>query len=288
MFKLSCRVDGLSPASIRDYSYKIGRCIEFLLGCGIKGASEVNTNHIRMFLAHLQESNKPGSVIGYYKSVHRFFAWLVEEEVIEKNPVEKVRPPKVPQKVIQPFQPEHIQKLLSLCDNSIVGLRNKALILLFTDTGIRLREMSDLKVDDIDFDREVVKVMGKGARERFVAISRLTQKALLKYLLSRGSDSAWLWLTEEKKPLTLEGIAQVFKKTLKARSGLKDVRVSPHTFRHTFATTALRNGADIRDVQSLLGHSTLRMTMRYVATVNSEQAVQRHKKWSPVDALKLG
>ncbi len=117
---------------------------------------------------------------------------------------------------------------------------------------------------------------------------RLTQKALLKYLLSRGSDSAWLWLTEEKKPLTLEGIAQVFKKTLKARSGLKDVRVSPHTFRHTFATTALRNGADIRDVQSLLGHSTLRMTMRYVATVNSEQAVQRHKKWSPVDALKLG
>jgi integrase/recombinase XerC len=153
MFKLSCRVDGLSPASIRDYSYKIGRCIEFLLGCGIKGASEVNTNHIRMFLAHLQESNKPGSVIGYYKSVHRFFAWLVEEEVIEKNPVEKVRPPKFLKKLSSLFSRAY-PEAVKLCDNSIVGLRNKALILLFTDTGIRLREMSDLKVDDIDFDRK--------------------------------------------------------------------------------------------------------------------------------------
>ena len=128
--------------------------------------------------------------------------------------------------------------------------------------------------------------MGKGAKERVVPIQQRTQKAILRYLLMRNDTHRCLWVSEERQPLTLWGI-QLMIRTLGKRAGLKNVRCSPHTFRHTSATLMLDSGAGEFEVQAILGHSTLAMTRRYVVSLNSEKAAEAHKRFSPVEHLKL-
>jgi integrase/recombinase XerC len=286
-FLLSCRVDGLSPMTLADYEYKIGAFVVFCSGIGVNDPRRVTASEVRQFLLKLQEKGAPASVSGYYKSVKRFFNWMVEEKVLKQSPMARIRPPRVPQKVVMPFTVEHVRRLLLLCDDGkFIGARNRAIILVFLDTGLRLSEMAGIQLPDVDFDRETVKVMGKGAKERVVRIGKTAQKALLRYLLMRQDDYPCLWVTEERGPLTHWGIAQVIE-VLGKRAGIGDVRCSPHTFRHTFATRALLNGAGEFEVQSLLGHSKLDMTRRYAASLRSEEAVVGHRRFSPVDNMKL-
>lgn len=288
VFLIACRVNGLSPNTLKGYAYMLNRFLSFCLELKVKDVRKFTVNHARLFILRLQETNQAVSVGDYFRCIHRFFNWLVEEGVLKENPVSRARPPRAAQKVIVPFTPPQIQTLLSLCpSNTFLGTRNRAIILTFVDTGLRLSELAGVQLKDIDFDKETIKVKGKGAKERFVRVGRITQKALLRYLLMRQDGHPCLWVTEERRPITAEGIAQVIKKTLKAQANLQGVRCSPHTFRHTFGTQALRNKADIREVQSLLGHSTLRTTLLYVATVKSEDAVKSHRQFSPVDNLYL-
>jgi integrase/recombinase XerC/integrase/recombinase XerD len=198
-----------------------------------------------------------------------------------------IRLRKPPDKLIQPFTPEHIRDLLLLCDDSkFLGARNRAIILTFLDTGLRLSELANIELKDLDFDREIIKVMGKGAKERVVRVGKRAQRALLRYLLMRKDGLPCLWVSEERRLLTHWGIELMIHK-LGKRAGFTGVRCSPHTFRHTSATQSLRNGAGLEQVKSLLGHSTLYMTMRYAATINSEDAVISHRNFSPVDRMNL-
>ena len=286
-FLLTTKVNGLAPKTIQGYEYMIGKFVSFCLELGLTDPTEVTADDVRLFILNLQETNNPQSVHDYYRTVKRFFNWLIEEGVLQTSPMEKIHPPKVEQKVIVPFKPEHIRVMLMLCDpNTFCGLRNRAMILIFVDTGVRLKEMWLMRLEDVDFDRGVIKVHGKGAKERVVGIVQNTQKALLQYLLSRKDTHPCVWVTEERKPLTYEGLSMIFKR-LAHFAGFTDVRCSPHTFRHTAATMSLDNGAGEFQVQAMLGHSTLTMTRRYVATLNSEKAAEAHKRFSPVEKLKL-
>ena len=161
-----------------------------------------------------------------------------------------------------------------------------SIILMFLDTGLRLSELVGIEIKDVDFDRETIKVMGKGARERVVRIGGATQKALLHYLLMRQDNYPCLWVSEEQKPLGSDGVKLMIKR-LGERASIKGVRCSPHTFRHTFATRALLHGASEFEVQSLLGHEGLEMTRRYTASLRSEAAIKGHKRFSPVDNMGL-
>lgn len=146
--------------------------------------------------------------------------------------------------------------------------------------------MANIQIEDIDFNRGIIKVMGKGARERVVAIQPRTQKAILHYLINRNDTHPCLWVSEEREPLGLSGIYLMINR-LGKQAGLKNVRCSPHTFRHTGATMCLNNDAGEFEVQAMLGHSTLTMTRRYVASINSEKAAEAHKRFSPVERLNL-
>jgi integrase/recombinase XerC len=286
-FLLTCKVDGLSPASLRDYNQKIGLFVSFCTGVGINKPKQLDAAGIRTFLAKLQETNSQISVADYYRCVKRFLNWMVEEHVLKDNPMDVIRPPKIPKKMIAPFTPDHIKRLLLFCDErKFLGARNKAIILVLLDTGLRLSEAVNIQLADVDFDRETIKVMGKGAKERVVRIGRTAQKALLRYLLMREDDHPCLWVSEERRPLRQEGISQMLK-VLKHRANLEGVRCSAHTFRHTFATRALLNGAGEFEVQSLLGHERLDMTRRYAASLRSEEAVAGHRRFSPADNMGL-
>ena len=287
-FLIASKVNGLAPVTLKGYEYMIGKFVSFCLELGLTSPADVNTDDVRLFILKLQEKNKSQSLHDYYRAIKRFFNWLIEEDVLKISPMQKIHPPRVEKKVIVPFKPDHIRVMLKLCDPAtFCGLRARAMIFIFVDTGVRLKEMWSMNVEDIDFNRGIIKVHGKGAKERIVGIVQNTQKALLQYLLSRDDTHPCVWVTEERLPLTYEGLATIFKRLAK-RAGFKDVRCSPHTFRHTAATMSLDNGAGEFQVQAMLGHSTLIMTRRYVATLNSEKAAEAHKRFSPVEHLKLG
>lgn len=285
-FLLSCTVEELSPASLRDYRQKLKGFVNFCATISKTRPEEITVHHIRLFLLKRQETCQAISVNDYYRCVKRFFNWMVEEGVLAHSPMANIRPTKVPWKLIQPFNPSQIEDLLTLCDGKFLGIRNRAIILTFLDTGLRLSELANIKLSELDFERETIRVMGKGARERVVRVGKKTQKALLRYLLMRNDGLSCLWVSEERRPLTAWGIQLMIRK-LGKRAGISGIRCSPHTFRHTSATQSLRNGARDREVQSMLGHSTLTMTMRYLATINSEDAVISHKHFGPVDKMGL-
>jgi integrase/recombinase XerC len=287
-FLLAGRVDKLAPATLAYYRNGITKLVDYLCAIEITDAAKVTASDIRMFLLFLQDrGNGPQSLHDYYRAIRRFFNWLIAEDLLVVSPMAKLKPPKVPVHTIRPFTKEEIMRLLVMCDiGRFVDFRNKAMVLIFLDTGLRLRELAEIMLQHIDLKHETIKVMGKGAKERVVRISTPTQKALLDYLRMRKDDYSCLWVNEYYQPLTRDGIAQAIT-GLGKRAGLTEVRCSPHTFRHTFATMALRCGAGELEVQSLLGHATLTMTRQYTATLKSEYAVEGHKRWSPVDNLKL-
>jgi len=283
LFLLTCQVNNLSPRSVQDYSQKVGAFIAWCEREGIGQLQEITANHIRFFLLEALQRCKPVSVHGYYGNVNRFFNWLVEEEILEQSPMSRMHPPKVPRQLIKPLSVQDINTLLALCQNNFLGIRNRAIILTFLDTGLRLSELANIQLADMDLDRGIIKVMGKGAKERLVRIGKETQKAVLKYLLQRNDNLPCLWITEERRPMQWEGV-QVMIRRLGKRAGVI-TRCSPHIFRHTFGTQAIKNGANVFEVQALLGHSTLTMTRKYAATIDSEEAIKHHRDFSPVDRL---
>jgi len=287
IFLLSCKVNELSPRTIEDYAQKVGAFVAFCQSQGVKEPQDVTTNHVRIFLLVLRERIKPSSIHDYYGCINRFFNWLVQESILEHSPMERMKPPRVPKQVIQPFSQDDIRRMLVVLDeDSFRGYRNTAVILTFLDTGLRLSELATIQLTDIDFDNGIMKVMGKGRKERFVRVGKDAQKAILRYLLMRKDKLPSLWVTDHGEPIKARGIQSLIKR-LGKRAGITDARCSPHTFRHTFAVSCLRNGMGEFNLQSLLGHTTLEMTRRYVRTFGVSDALSAHEKASPVDNLRL-
>jgi site-specific recombinase XerD len=169
--------------------------------------------------------------------------------------------------------------------SKFLEVRNRALILMFMDTGLRLAEMTNIQLADLDFDSEVVKVMGKGSKERFVRFGKTVQKALLRYITMRTDAHDCLWVTEERQPIHRDGIRNAVKSLLQLAEAT-DCKLGPHAFRHYAATTCLRNGMPETLVQQLLGHSTPTMTRRYTH-MNTSDLIKAHIKASPVDNLRF-
>nr|WP_227028535.1 tyrosine-type recombinase/integrase [Dehalococcoides mccartyi] len=290
----------LSPATIHNYSYMVGKFIDFCSRNGVSTPPQITQLVVCLFIQELQMTNSAQSVLDYFKQVRRFINWLRENDQISIDPLKNIRLPKVPRRIIQPFNKEQCQTLLDLVSlPTLEARRNKAILMVFMDTGIRCQELADMKLEDLNFETETIKIFGKGAKERVVRIGPKVQRALLEYQYLKiqsfpGDKTPDVWVSRCKTrynnadchPLTTNGIMQTIV-TLGKRAGITNIRCSPHTFRHTFATMCLRNGAGEFEVQSLMGHSTLTMTRRYASSLNSEAAVQGHKKFSPVDNLKL-
>ncbi len=204
----------------------------------------------------------------------------------------KIKVGKPKPKVITLYSSEEICRMLAVCDldcahgAKFLGSRNRAIILVLLDTGIRLSELTGMHVVDIDAESGRFKVLGKGRKERMVRLGKTTRKALWRYLMHRPQNkSSELWLTEEGRPLNPSGI-QAMVKRLKERAGVNGSG-SVHRFRHTFALDFLRVDKNVFNLQYLLGHSDLDMVRRYTAALGVEDALKAHEKASPADMLGL-
>lgn len=166
------------------------------------------------------------------------------------------------------------QLLDSFSGRSINDYRNKAMVMILLDTGLRCSELSNLKLQDVDTRRGIIKVLGKGRRERLARVGLKTQKALWHYIVRRGdSNCDYLLLNPSGDRLTRYGIEQMLCK-LGKKLGF---RLYPHLLRHSFAITFLRNGANTFEVQYALGHSSLEMTRRYCSSLSFDDVYNRHQ-----------
>lgn len=287
-YLLACRVEGKSPHTIEAYGRRVKQFLAFVKEYDLADPADITSTHIRLFLLSLQARNlNPSTVNVLYRVLRTWFNWLVAEGIIEKTPLANIKPPKIPKTKPRPFSIEDIQNLLLLTSgNRFVDVRNQAMILLFLDTGLRLSEMANIQLADMDFDHETIRVMGKGSKERVVRMGKRTQRALLKYLLRRDDSHDCLWLNNWRQPLSRDGVQSAMKKLCR-RAEIKDARLGPHTFRHTAAINFLRNGGGEFMLQYMLGHATLTMTRRYVSELGQDDMIRAHQKASPVDNLNL-
>jgi site-specific recombinase XerD len=228
------------------------------------------------------------TIHGHVRTLRAFFNWLVVEELAQNNPAKDLKPPKVTRKVVSTLSDDEIGAILNTFSTSPSDARNRTLFMILLDTGLRIGELINLKMDDVHMDEGYLKVMGKGKKERIVPIGNNAQRALQSYLFRfrpkpHNPVTNNVFLSTSSQPLTENSIKLMFTR-LSHRSGV--CRLHAHLCRHTFATRFLINGGDVFSLQQILGHSTLEMVRHYVNLASSHIAIQ-HQKFSPLDRLNL-
>ena len=231
----------------------------------------------------------PQTIHGFVRSLRTFASWLQREGYTEDNIFQAIKPPKLPQTLIQPLTEDEIRRLLlAVPRDTHEGVRSYAIVLLFLDTGIRLSELVNLKISDIDFVVGQFRVLGKGAKERLVPMGLTARRAVIRYKEHVRPQPVRpledrLFLTVAGDPISRDSVTRIIER-LARRAGIP--RLHPHLMRHTFAVRYLVNGGDVFTLQKILGHSTLEMTRRYV-TLASGDVKDKHRQYSPIDNLGL-
>lgn len=277
--------------------------------CGVTALEQVTVLHLRLCLQHLlttpTEKQRRGngrptsgnvlaisSVRVHIQRWKAFFNWCYKEELIEKNPVARLEAPRADERVLPSFTEEHLQQMLEMFDLSTeMGFRDYVIVLLLLDTGIRRAEIATLRVEDVH--DMYISVFGKGRKERQVGIypelGNLLWKYIHKYRHPYNPDESALFLAtgrRQGKPLGRGGMQGLINR-LKKTTGIDDVRLSAHTFRHTFAAMYLDEGGDVFSLSREMGHSDVQTTQRYLKSFTSSNARKHHTTYSPLKRIKL-
>lgn len=239
-----------------------------LIRGGMDGLKKMDMNLIRAFLGELFKSHGPTSVARKLSTLRSFFEFGLRQKWIDLNPAREIKSPKIPKKVPKFLTVDEVFSLLAAPKGaSVLDLRDKAILELFYASGIRLSELVGLNVENLDMEQGLVRVLGKGNKERVVPMGKKAVEALKVYqekrkvLLDGNLEEKGLFLNKSGGRLSARAVERMIDKYLKV-SGLQK-KVTPHILRHTFATHLLNNGADMRGIQELLGHASLSTTQRY-------------------------
>jgi integrase/recombinase XerD len=268
--------EGLSPRTITWYRM-IGERLVRRFGAE-RPVDALNPAELRAWLVELRATLSPMSVAGYVRGLRAFGNWLSTDGLAAARALRALTRPRVPRKLIEPLSDADLRRLLAAA-----GERDRAVLLLLLDTGLRVSEVVGIRLGDLRPDGSI-KVLGKGAAERIVPVGSEARRAIGRYLAQRGPGAAGerLFLNQADQALTTSGVTQLLRR-LRRRTGVT-ARCNPHTFRHTFAHNYLVNGGDALSLQRILGHSSLEMVRRYVALTDVDLA-GRHRAASPADRL---
>jgi integrase/recombinase XerD len=277
----------LSKNTVSSYKNDITAFISYLKSRGIEDPSIILSNDIGGFFKTIKELGLSGSSSArYFSSLKGFFLYLLKNNYIIKNPIEKITAPKIAKRLPGVLDVNEIDKILSTPDvKEKLGLRDKAILELFYACGTRVSELIDLKVNDLFFDDEIIRVFGKGSKERLVPIGSSAIKWVGEYLkksrpllMKKSKSENNLFLNSRGSKFSRMGVWKIIDRYVKEAEIEKEVH--PHTFRHSFATHLLEGGADLRAVQEMLGHADISTTQIYTH-VDRDYIKQIHKQYHP-------
>ncbi len=239
----------------------------------------------KFYMSELNQKYPPQTVIRKVSALRAYFYFLMDEEEIKVHPFLQVTLPKKPKIAPSFLYEEDMRALFQAIDtHSTKGNRDYTLVFLFYTTGIRVSELIGLNLKDIDFERRVIKVFGKGQKDRYVPISDDMKEELNRYLLTTRPEllkkkrHSRLFTNLKGEPLTPAGVRYILKEIVMASSTF--LNVTPHMIRHTFATHLLRQGADLRTVQELLGHQHISSTQIYTHVAQKDM-IEKYQKAHP-------
>jgi site-specific recombinase XerD len=309
------RANGWSKRTLHDHKKNLERFAWWLVNEAEVSPTldQLTAFNVRTFMGYLREEHptgrfdcqrdpgarrpaRPSTVATYHRDLKALVKFLIAEGLLEGDPLQNVKTPKIPDDQIVPFTQEQVQVLLDTARRDGRGRspeRDVALILLMVDAGLRASEVAALKIGDADRALGSLTIrVGKGGKSRMGHLGTGARRALWRYMESRRREAAPtdpLFVSEggytPGAAMTRSGIGEIVRNLGKA-AGIAGVRCSPHTLRHTFAISYLRSGGNLLELQRLLGHEALEMTNRYVALTGVDLA-DAHRKASPVDRMGL-
>ncbi len=311
-FLFSIRAEGKSSATIDYYSYLLKPFLSYSKSNHWEDAlSALDPHRLREFLNWTAtrtlelkvagnggkriKKAKPSTAWPYYRAIRRLLNWAIEEGYLESSPLDSIHFKQPPLPRIVGYSREELNRLLEVCHLDIkagarfIGIRNKAMLLLFLDSGLRRSEMANLKLNDLDIDERRIRLIGKGNKVGIAPFSPKTAKALWAWLIQRKQRTQCdsLWITEEGQAFSVNGLVSWFHR-LKKRAGINSLG-GVHRLRHTAALQYLRGAKDSFLLQLFLRHEDLAMSRRYTQGLKQEEAIEAHRNGaSPVESLGLG
>jgi len=285
---LSRRVSNCAAATLRIYEANLGRFL------GVVGPStplaDISPLAIQHYIVGLREKMRPISAAQHDRNLRTFFRWAVDAGLLTNDPLRGIPKPRVPLPLPDLPTEDELRAVLAACTATFEGVRNRAMILVMADAGLRAGEMARTRVQDWDASELKITVrLGKGRKDRVAFVSPMTAESIRRHLAMRPNlgHSSPLFADCQGRPLTLRHLVQILHR-LSARAGLQaNRRLHPHTLRHFAATSWLRNGVGLDHVRRLLGHTSVAMTLRYSSLVAAD--LQRaHREAAAIERVVSG
>lgn len=258
---------GLSPHTVRAYDLDLQRYLEWAERSGVDPIA-LDHRTLRRYLAELDRARYARTTVSRrLSSVRSLFAYLATQGLVSSDPSSVLSAPKKPAHLPRLVPNDDLARLLAAPDDSVTGLRDRAVLELLYASGMRVSELCNLTMARLDLAQGQMTVMGKGSKERIVPVHKLAVAHLRRYLaesrprLARAHSGEWVFLSARGNRLSEDAVRRLFKRYLKETGATGSM--SPHALRHTFATHLLDGGADLRTVQELLGHVALSTTQIY-------------------------
>jgi site-specific recombinase XerD len=277
------RAEGRSAGTLKGYRDKVEGFLSFCAERNIRTIDAIDASLIREWVLSLAERHKPSTVNNYFRALRTWFYWYEVEigDPTFRNPMRKVKPPKVPDELQDPVELRDVHAMIETCGNDRRGVRDRAILRALLDTGARASELCSLDLADFDSPTGDLAIRrGKGGKGRHAFLGQNARRAVRAWIKKRGPELGplfWGWTHER---LHYRGLYSILEARA-AKAGLNKVP-SPHDFRRACAITMLRNGADVVTVSRLLGHSTLQMTTKYLKQIPDDLRAS-HAANSPVD-----
>lgn len=279
---------GLSRNSISAYRCDLADFIAYLKKYGKTDFSEVTRDNIIDFLGeHKENGMEPASLARRLVAIKVFFRYLAQEKFVPENITSVMDSPKL-WRILPEFmssrEVEALMNVYAVNAKDFLAIRNRAILEVLYACGLRVSEVASLKVSSVNAENGVIRVLGKGSKERIVPVGHLAVQALRRYLtksrpnLLRSPDEPTLFLSQRGRKLNRERIWAIIKEAALQAGIMKNIH--PHTLRHSFASHLLENGADLRVIQEMLGHADIATTQIYTH-VDQRQLLAVHKKFHP-------